>query len=437
MKFQSMHLPRRRGTLPLLLAACWLPLLGACGDSDAPAPGPAAGNAEELPAVTGGAAPGSLGAPQTGPSAAEVLARGKAFLLRARDAEKGGWGDPAAKIPTNGGFTGMAVLGVIAGTPRAEVATTPEILAALRYLASFQGENGAIVDDPKIANYTTSVSVGAFAAARVAEFASIQAKARDWLAASQIRGDDSDLSYGGFPYKQATTGQPADLSNLQMAAQGLKDAGLPEDHETWKAMQTYLARVQNASEGNELVLQREVAGEKVEVVSGDDGGAVYGPGESKAGLVKRSDGRYEPRSYGSMSYALLKCLLFAGVPGDDPRVERVVGWIQDHYTFDTNPGFEGGADLEKEGRKGYYYYLYTAARALAEYEKARGEKWIVRTQDGRVHDWRHDLRRTLVSLQRDDGSWVNDRSDMWHEASPVLATSYAMQALAFVEGRLP
>ncbi|MCH7925963.1 MAG: hypothetical protein IIC51_10560 [Planctomycetes bacterium] len=34
----------------------------------------------------------------------------------------------------------------------------------------------------------------------------------------------------------------------------------------------------------------------------------------------------------------------------------------------------------------------------------------------------------LVSLQRDDGSWVND-ADRWYEGNPQLVTAYALLAL--------
>ena len=66
-----------------------------------------------------------------------------------------------------------------------------------------------------------------------------------------------------------------------------------------------------------------------DVRSGDDGGSGYAPGESKAGFLELGDGTKIPRSYGSMTYALLKGYLFAGLPKDDPRVEAAWKWLDE------------------------------------------------------------------------------------------------------------
>src|SRR4029079_3045642 len=95
-------------------------------------------------------------------------------------------------------------------------------------------------------------------------------------------------------------------------------------------------RVQNRSETNTEthVGQEGPDSAKVEVVSGNDGGAYYAPrgGMSKVGCVKRADGKYEAASYGSMTYALVGCLLFAGVKADDPRVVAAGWWHQNPET---------------------------------------------------------------------------------------------------------
>ena len=102
-------------------------------------------------------------------------------------------------------------------------------------------------------------------------------------------------------------------------------------------------------------------------------------------MVKRSDGKWELRSYGSMTYAVLKLLLFAGIPADDPRVKGVVHWIANNWTVERNPGFEGSEDPEKMSQQGMYYFLYTATRALAAYEQSTGAPLIVKRADGREH----------------------------------------------------
>jgi hypothetical protein len=92
----------------------------------------------------------------------------------------------------------MATLALVASTPAGKVREDEQILRGLRYLASKQDERGAIVERPEYVNYFTSVAVGAWAAAKVPEFARRQARARDFRVASQLAAGEGDPSYGGF-----------------------------------------------------------------------------------------------------------------------------------------------------------------------------------------------------------------------------------------------
>ena len=47
--------------------------------------------------------------------------------------------------------------------------------------------------------------------------------------------------------------------------------------------------------------------------------------------------------------------------------------------------------------------------------------------------WREELVRKIISLQRPDGSWIND-NNRWWENDPVLVTSYSLLALEFACG---
>ena len=203
-------------------------------------------------------------------------------------------------------------------------------------------------------------------------------------------------------------------------------------------IQKFMARMQNRSETNTFTLKQkdEKTGEEQEIVSGNDGGAFYSPGHGKVPLVKRADGKYEVKSYGSMTYALVKCLMFAGAKPDDPRVLAAVGWISKNFAIERNPGFETEPNAAKNGQQGYYYYLRTMTRALAEVERASGKAMKITDANGKAHDWRREVAAKLVSLQHPDGAWVNSE-DRWEEASPILATSFAMEALATCQGRLP
>jgi squalene-hopene/tetraprenyl-beta-curcumene cyclase len=151
-----------------------------------------------------------------------------------------------------------------------------------------------------------------------------------------------------------------------------------------------------------------------------DGGFVYSPvndGESKAGTAMEGD-RPRLRSYGSMTYSGFKSMLYAKVDRDDERVMRCLDWIRKHYTLDHNPNMPGA-----QSREGLYYYYHVFARAL----HAWGDQTI-RDQAGDSHPWRQELCEKLISLQRDDGSWVNSE-DRWFEGNPHLVTAYAVLAL--------
>ena len=167
--------------------------------------------------------------------------------------------------------------------------------------------------------------------------------------------------------------------------------------------------------------------------SGDDGGAAYYPGNSPAGYVELPDGTRVPRSYGSMTYALLKTYTLAGVKGNDRRVHAAIEWIKRNWTLDENPG----ADPRKPAKlryQGLYYAYMVLAQALTvakldTFEVSQGEGYAPKTID-----WRKDLREKLTSLQNDDGSWINDKNGRWYEDLAVLCTIYAILALSQCPG---
>jgi squalene-hopene/tetraprenyl-beta-curcumene cyclase len=156
---------------------------------------------------------------------------------------------------------------------------------------------------------------------------------------------------------------------------------------------------------------------------GGDGGFIYSPandGESKAGTVERG-GRNVLRSYGSMTYAGFKSLLYANVERGDRRVRAAHDWVRQHYTLEQNPNMPGA-----QSKEGLYYFYHVFARAL----HAWGEDAITDTEGAR-HDWRADLTAKLLSLQRGDGSWYNEQ-DRWWESNPHLVTAYGVLALQTV-----
>ena len=122
------------------------------------------------------------------------------------------------------------------------------------------------------------------------------------------------------------------------------------------------------------------------------------------------------RSYGSMTYAGLKSMIFAGVGPEDPRVKAAVQWIRKHYGLDTNPGL---------GAQGLYYYYHTFAKAL----DATGQQ-VFEDNQGIQHNWRAELVDALAARQHSDGSWVNPHN-RWLEGDVNLVTGYALLSLSY------
>lgn len=346
--------------------------------------------------------------------AALTLQRGARFLLAQRI--DGGWGFDGRR---DAGITAMAVAALAAVPEPRPAEVQAALLTGLEWLVTLQKDDGSI-HEGQIANYVTSAAVLALSrSGREADKERIR-RAADFL--KQLQADEGEgytsdhRYYGGVGYGND---ERPDLSNLQMALEALHEAGVAGSDPAFQKALTFLQRCQNHSETNDLTL----VSEGKTYASGNDGGAGYAPGESKAGFVELADGKRIPRSYGSMSYALLKGYLFAGLAKDDPRVQALWSWLRENYTLDVNPGFPASDD-PTASYQGLFYYFYTMAKALDLY----GEETLV-DGAGASHAWRQELAGRLVAMQRQDGSWINENSSKWFEGNPVLATSYAMLAL--------
>ena len=126
------------------------------------------------------------------------------------------------------------------------------------------------------------------------------------------------------------------------------------------------------------------------------------------------------RSYGSMTYAGLKSMIYAGLGHDDPRVKAAFGWVTKNWTWDEVPGLARAPGVKPES--GLFYYFHTAARALAAYGQP-----VITDAQGAKHDWRAELTTKLLSMQQPDGSWVGERR--WMESNPTLVTAIAVICL--------
>jgi len=285
-------------------------------------------------------------------------------------------------------------------------------------LLSYQWQDGGIYKD-LLANYNTAIAISALAAVDEPAYQPAIDKAVAYLKSLQwtdtIEGgpkgeakiDVGNPWFGGAGY--GSRGRP-DGSNTQIMLDALHDTKLPKDDPAFKAALRFVSRMQNLSETND------------QKWAGNDGGAVYTPannGESFAGEYTGADGRRLLRSYGSMTYAMLKSYIYCGLAKDDPRVKAAWDWITKNWTLDENPGMR--LNPTTTAGDGLFYYYLTLARALHAY----GQPTLVDPQ-GITHDWRVELIDRLASLQRPDGSFLGEKR--WMEDNPEIATGFATLA---------
>jgi Squalene-hopene cyclase C-terminal domain/Prenyltransferase and squalene oxidase repeat len=333
-------------------------------------------------------------------------------------------------------ITAIALLAML--TKPATLRTQAESAAidkGMQWLLSCQNEDGSF--GKQLQNYTTSVAVGALLRWGMPPAKSAVDKAQRYILACQNAEqggyERGDRDYGSIGYGGSQRG---DLSNVNFALQALRESGLPAEHEAFQKALVFLQRSQNLKSVNDFtgkVSDPDAGGKIMDIESGNDGGSGYYPGNSAAGYDETPDGKSHPRSYGSMTYALLKSYTLCGLPADDPRVQGAVRWISQNWTLDENPGFTAPlGDKARQAGLFYYFMVLSQALDLAKVEVVQTSK----PEPGAKPDalpapieWRKALRQKLLSLQQKDGSFVNEKNARWMESMHVLCTCYALIAL--------
>ncbi len=332
------------------------------------------------------------------------------------------------------GITGLACIALHSSGKTQHPAIVAEaVQKGRKYILSMAKKDGSIWLGPEggardYPVYTTSICLSSLAIMGNPADEEIMRGARKYLQSCQLTKEnpnnptpeDSDV-FGGFSYGNSGPVH-ADLSNTQWALEALHlteyldrepKSRNPEDAKkadlAWSNALKFVSRLQNLPESND---QTWVVKDPKDP---QRGGFVYvSPDKMRRGPGGKDNTEKSLRTYGSMTYAGLKSMIYAKLSKDDPRVKAAVEWAEKNYTLDENPGI---------GEEGLYYYLQTFAKANA----VMGKDMIM-TPDGASHDWRQDLVKKLVSLQKPDGSWSN-QVGKWMESVPELVTSYSLIAL--------
>ena len=348
----------------------------------------------------------NLMAQTVGPKADDLAkSRQKAInFLKTSQAEGGHWTSPEAP-----GISGLITYSLlVSGVP----ATDASLEKALKHLSSYiQPDGGVYFPKSHHSNYETAICLLAFSAAnKDGKYTETIKKADAFLRKLQWdeseTTDKSDPKFGGAGYGR--TGDRPDLSNTVFFLDALQAAGAKKDDPAVQKALVFLSRCQNLETENNTTAHAS----KV-----NDGGFYYTPaagGNSQAGNTANGG----LRSYGSMTYAGLKSMIYAGLTPEDQRVKAAIDWITKFYSIEENPGL---------GQQGVFYYYQMFAKALSTMELD-----TVKDADGKVHDWRKELAEHLFKTQQENGAWLN-KNDRWYEGNPDLATAYVLIALQYCD----
>lgn len=319
-------------------------------------------------------------------------------------------------------FTAMGLIILGDATEPTRLKHKDALDKALAYLLKNAQANGSMMDTGKVPAfdiYKTSLAIVALkvnmpfrAPEEQKKMEEVLNKAMAYLQKSQYGPESSDKDMGGWGYKEGAAEKTPNpnLSTASYVIDALYKAGLAKDSETYKRAVDFLMKLQDSTEHN------------TGRITGNSGGFVYSPTESKAGETTTADGQKILKPYGSMTYAGLLSFIYAYVDKNDPRVQSAYNWIRANYTLEENPGLRTDA-APNLGKQGLFYYYHTFAKALSAY----GDKQIT-TTDNLQHLWANELVTKLASIQSADGSWKNENSRWWEDL-PILATSYSLMSL--------
>ncbi len=336
----------------------------------------------------------------TDPSVDASIEKGVRFLL-GKQAEGGYWSDK--QMPA---LTALPVWALVATDESTRPkglgsATDAAVGKGVAYVLTTQREDGGFyVPKPGrggsgLGNYNTAVCLSSLFESGKAP-ASALLKAREYIAATQLTGDDTMA--GGFGYDKVSRRRYADLSNTSYALDAMRRTeSLEELRPGGKRVDVDWAKALTFVEN---LMTKE---------GPDAGGAAYNERTPQAGTATNAQGRVQLRAYGSMTYAAVLSMCHAKLDRADPRVKSSLDYCERHWSVDENPGM---------GNQGLYYFYDIMARAL----QASGAESVG------DHDWKKELATKLVSLQKPDGSWYNDNNRFW-EADPILCTSFALLVL--------
>lgn len=336
--------------------------------------------------------------------AEKALQRGCVWLLTMQQ-ENGSWSEP--NFPA---LTALSLWGLQGATDEVTRAACDRAVTFI--LSCARPDGGIYVDMPLrkgggLSTYNTAICMSALQQTGRPDLVPVLQNARSFLAGVQYRGEDK-AHQGGFGYDALRQRPYTDINNTYFALEAMRLTQSVEDLRPqggqvvdidWSAAMSYVSSLQA----------------KAEVGAANQGGFIYNSLDPKAGTETNAAGHTVAIAYGTASFVGMTALLYGGVAPQDPRIEAVVDYLSRNWSLTENPSM---------GAQGLYFYYNIMARALS----LAGLETIPGKDGGAPVLWREALARQLISLQKENGSWVND-AGRFSESDPVLTTSYVLVAL--------
>ena len=370
------------------------------------------------------------------PEAASIEARAREAIdkgldwLASQQQTNGVWSEPS--------FPALTALPAWAMAGAGREVDRPRIAKAVAFVKSQSREDGgiyAIVPGRRggvLGTYNTAIAMTALHYCDKAGSVRVIQKAREYVAATQVTGEDEYR--GGFGYEKnsregttltrsAAPKPYADLNNsawvisamrVTQDVEDLRPAGEKKVDVDWDAALGFVDRMQ---------LKKGQEG----LNPGDEGGFLYKPVVNKPVDDSKNSknvpkvgksGKPFLRSYGSITYSGLLSMIYAQVSRDDPRVVSAIDYARRHWTVDENPGM---------GQQGVYYYFTIMARALSLVDV---NVLPAAEEGGKPVAWRDELIEKVLELQDKDGHWANP-NNRFMEGNPILSTSYGVLTLEY------
>jgi hypothetical protein len=253
--------------------------------------------------------------------------------------------------------------------------------------------------------YATGLALSCLGRLRPAGWEDAAAPLLAWLRTQQFTGQGgwrASPALGGFPMGWTEAPEPphaghVDLSMTRRALEGMRAAGVEPGDPAFRLAHRFVMRCR-----------------------GTDGGFVYSPVEPQLNKGMR-------QGEGSLSYGSATCdgllALRAVSPGDvaaTPAADRpapvtiALDRLVAMHRTDANPGVHGGPmEVFAEAMRGYY--RAGSSRVFSAFRGPPG--------------WREAMCGAVSAEQHDDGRWQNP-SNLQKEDDPIVATAFALRALA-------